>query len=142
MENEPQAGSSSEPNHSPVDVYEFNQPPGEEPISKKAKRKINNKARSNFVELEDGEITLSEQMKGVMLAKVNELIDETAAPAAHGKCHCCYEDLETAHSVRSLPGSKYIMVLILILCFREETLSVSSVRRSSSSSPAWNVTAE
>ncbi|XP_059474666.1 zinc finger protein 436 isoform X1 [Neocloeon triangulifer] len=98
MDNEPQPGSSTEQNHSPVDVYEFNQLPGEEPPSKKTKKKINQRARNNFVELEDGEITLSEQMKGVMLAKVNNLIDETAAPAALGKCHCCFEDLETAHS--------------------------------------------
>jgi hypothetical protein len=35
---------------------------------------------------------------GVMLTKVNELIDETTATGP-GKCHCCGEDLETAHLV-------------------------------------------
>ncbi|PSN55164.1 hypothetical protein C0J52_00591 [Blattella germanica] len=40
---------------------------------------------------------LRDKMKGVMLSKVNELIDETAATPP-GKCHCCGEDLETAHS--------------------------------------------
>lgn len=39
---------------------------------------------------------LREKMKGVMLTKVNELIDETTAMGP-GKCHCCGEDLETAH---------------------------------------------
>ncbi|PNF34722.1 hypothetical protein B7P43_G05462 [Cryptotermes secundus] len=39
---------------------------------------------------------LREKMKGVMLTKVNELIDETTATGP-GKCHCCGEDLETAH---------------------------------------------
>jgi hypothetical protein len=33
-----------------------------------------------------------------MLTKVNELIDETTATGP-GKCHCCGEDLETAHLV-------------------------------------------
>ena len=33
---------------------------------------------------------------GVMLNKVNELIDETSATPS-GKCHCCGEDLKTAH---------------------------------------------
>ncbi|KAG8224746.1 Suppressor of Hairy wing [Ladona fulva] len=42
------------------------------------------------------EKSLREKMKGVMLSKVNELIDETSATAP-GKCHCCGEDLETAH---------------------------------------------
>ncbi|XP_069687998.1 zinc finger protein 436 [Periplaneta americana] len=39
---------------------------------------------------------LRDKMKGVMLTKVNELIDETTATGP-GKCHCCGEDLETAH---------------------------------------------
>ncbi|XP_071450834.1 zinc finger protein 883 isoform X3 [Hetaerina americana] len=43
------------------------------------------------------EKSLREKMKDVMLIKVNELIDETSATAP-GKCHCCGEDLETAHS--------------------------------------------
>nr|CAD7453372.1 unnamed protein product [Timema tahoe] len=44
----------------------------------------------------DGDINLRDQMKGVMLNKVNELIDETSATGP-GKCHCCGEDLDTAH---------------------------------------------
>lgn len=40
--------------------------------------------------------TFRDKMKGVMLSKVNELIDETTAMGP-GKCHCCGEDLETAH---------------------------------------------
>ncbi|XP_046397007.1 protein suppressor of hairy wing isoform X2 [Ischnura elegans] len=46
---------------------------------------------------EPTEKSLREKMKDVMLVKVNELIDETSAMAP-GKCHCCGEDLETAHS--------------------------------------------
>lgn len=39
-----------------------------------------------------------------MLNKVNELIDETTATAAAGKCHCCGEDIDTAHTVSLYSG--------------------------------------
>ncbi|XP_063231421.1 gastrula zinc finger protein XlCGF57.1-like [Bacillus rossius redtenbacheri] len=45
---------------------------------------------------EEADMSLRDQMKGVMLSKVNELIDETTA-SGPVKCHCCGEDLETAH---------------------------------------------
>ncbi|XP_049789960.1 zinc finger protein 883-like isoform X1 [Schistocerca nitens] len=38
-----------------------------------------------------------QQIKGTVLNTVNELIDETSA-LGPGKCHCCGEDLDTAHS--------------------------------------------
>lgn len=41
---------------------------------------------------------MARNVAGVMLTKVNELIDETTATGP-GKCHCCGEDLETAHLV-------------------------------------------
>jgi hypothetical protein len=55
---------------------------------------------------------------GVMLTKVNELIDETTATGP-GKCHCCGEDLETAHLVgicfhSFCPKSEAFFIIIVV----------------------------
>jgi len=52
--------------------------------------------------------TLRDKMKGVMLTKVNELIEETTATGP-GKCHCCGEDLETwKKSLKIVAQFKYL----------------------------------
>nr|CAD7427779.1 unnamed protein product [Timema monikensis] len=66
----------------------------------------------------DGDINLRDQMKGVMLSKVNELIDETSATGP-GKCHCCGEDLDTAHLVSTTwcrgDGCSGLIVVVVVV---------------------------
>jgi len=61
-----------------------------------------------------------------MLTKVNELIDETTATGP-GKCHCCGEDLETAHLVGIHVATSFCMkpflerrfltfIFVMVLC--------------------------
>jgi hypothetical protein len=62
---------------------------------------------------------MTRNVAGVMLTKVNELIDETTATGP-GKCHCCGEDLETAHLVGihvttvSCPKSEAFFILVVV----------------------------